>query len=185
MKQDEIFFKWLPVILILLALFTAWMLYKNVMAGTYTTNDYFYKPSLGEYGTTNKGYYDAAMNRADRGIKSGNVLNMSVEYPVTNDEFTLRKMLTSIEIKQVVGVIVCDEANPWIKINISHDGFRNDSAPTELWNDDQIIDSITSGDTITDFDEENINTNDWVWLTIEGVSGNIKEFSVTIGRSIK
>jgi len=184
--NDEIFFrKWLPIALIILAILTAWMLYKNAMAGSHTTHKYQYMPAYGETGETNRLLFNADAERADRAVHQGNSLKWSVEYSVTDGLFSNKKAASSLTIDEINAVIVASGANEWVKINIRWDTDRSHTTnASKLWTDGQTITSMTSGQTITDMDDADVDTNEFIWLSIEGISGNIKELNVTAEVSI-
>jgi len=146
--------------------------------GTNTEHGYFRKPGSGDYGAQFRQYQWSKMDKADRAIHQGNIIKFSVEYPGTNEEFTVHKASSSFTIKKISAVLQADTGES-VNINLAH-GTNRSTAGTDLWTTDQTIDSVTTGETITSFDDADVGTNEWLWTKIKGGVGNVEELFLQI-----
>ena len=133
--------------------------------GTYTSHEYLYKPGYGDYGTTHYNKRMASFDRADRGIHTGNILKMCVEYPVSGDNLGAQRIPSQLEIDDVT-VVLRRDAGENVTFNIKHGTDRSGAGASNLFTSDITAVSNTAGQTITSFDDATINTNEWVWISV-------------------
>ena len=156
--------------------------YADVDTGTATDNNYFYNPAEGDWGTDFINKQNAAKERADRGIRSANIIKMHAEYPTSGDKFWLGKAVGQMEIDEVTVVLVRD-ANENITFNIAH-GTDRSGEGTDLLAADYTAHSTTEGETITTFSDPTIDTNEHIWLHVTGNSGPIEAMDMQVDPSV-
>ena len=115
--------------LILIIALCAMCLYPSLVSsdqdtGSYTTNLYFYKLGRGDWGDTPHGKWTAAMDTADKALKSGNMMSWYLDFPVAGDNVGARRVPYACTITKVIAVLTEDGAET-VDINFGHGTNRS------------------------------------------------------------
>ncbi|PKP26189.1 MAG: hypothetical protein CVU03_04980 [Bacteroidetes bacterium HGW-Bacteroidetes-2] len=101
-----------------------------------------------------------------------------VEMPEQID-MTLFFTEKAITIQKVAGVLM-GSASPSLDFNIHYAATR-DATGTKLTTADMTLNSTTSGNIITSFNNASIPANSWVWLVQKtGFSGTVNQMHLTV-----
>jgi len=152
--------------------------YADVDTGSYTTDEYFWKLGQGDKGATPHSKFVGAFDRADRGMRAGNIMTMCIEYPTSGDEKGFKHTSSQLIIDKVTVVLVRD-ANENVTFNIAH-GTNRAGTGSDLLTSDHTARSTTAGETISSFSDASVDTNEHIWLTVTGNSGTIEEMCISI-----
>lgn len=102
---------------------------------------------------------------------------VSITYPSAAENVTLLWAESAMTIDRIVAHV--DGATPSVTFSLKHAADRS-AAGTDVVTGGSTVTSLTTGNSITTFNNAGIAAGSWLWLTTSAVSGTVSQFHATV-----
>lgn len=115
---------------------------------------------------------------AERVLNPERQITISVESPTSSEDITIGVLLRASTITKIRAVLV-GSSTPSVTWTIRHSTDRS-AAGNEVVTGGTTTTGVTTGDTVTSFDDASVPADSWVWLETTAQSGTVALLAITI-----